>query len=139
MARPLLTALRFAAIAALLSSCAACDTPTDPDDPYIGEWRGTIADTVYGSGSYEMVVQREMPAGYWGTWRMVFASKTVSGSFRAPAAFTPLALTCGASLPGGGAAIDLTLNRSQATGTLRAAGQTLCEGLGGGSLSVIRQ
>ena len=139
MARPLLTALRFAALAAVLVLSTSCDTPTDPDDPYIGEWRGAITDAVFGGGTYEMVVQRQMPAGYWGTWRMVFASKTVSGSFAAPSQFTPLALTCGASFPGGGAAIDLTLNRSQATGTLRAAGPTLCEGLGGGPLSVIRQ
>lgn len=139
MARGLLTALRFAALAATLVVCASCDTPTDPEDPYIGQWRGTITDAAYGAGAYEMVVQREMPAGYRGTWRMVFQSKTVSGSFEAPAQFTPLVLTCGATLPGGGAAIDLSLNRSQATGALRSSNPTPCEGMGGGPLSAARQ
>jgi hypothetical protein len=150
MARPLLTALRFSALAALLAICASCDTPTDPGDPYAGRWSGTISDAALGPGTIEMTLSRDNTVRYRGSWRMRFASKEVTGSldfFLDVLADSIFFMCVQLPLPPEDSSygqdlslLDIQFDGNQATGKLRPSiGARGCEGTRGGPVSLTRQ
>jgi hypothetical protein len=61
-----------------LTLAAGCRSRTAPSDEIAGDWRGTIVDSVSGSGTIGMTLKRQGPA-LSGTWSATFG---VSGETR---------------------------------------------------------
>ena len=139
--RHLLSVVGLCLVCGVFPACGQDATTPSNVDPFVGEWRGSIADDALGAGTLTLSLVTNPIGLVTGTWSSTVAGVTLSGSAVAiltpgPTALTAptLGLTC---LPGlGTLGSTVVVSGARITGTYNA---LTCGGLTKGTIDLTRQ
>jgi hypothetical protein len=136
-----LSAAVLCLVCCVLSGCGQDATSPSDVNPFVGNWRGTLADEALGAGSLALSLGTDPSGVAVGQWSSTFATVTVSGTAVAISEPGPTALT-GPTIgftcsPGTGTlGSTVTLSGNRITGAYSA---LTCGGLTKGTIDLTKQ